>query len=243
MSGRRIMVIGSCGGIGKSCAEKLDKLGYRLVVTGTDEEKIKSVIDHLNNVDMYMKMDVTDTNQVKQIFDCLKEKKLKLDGMIYASGISGVQPLKVINRELLHNVFEVNCFGFMDVCKYMASKRISNDFSSIVAISSMASVENYIGEIAYCASKAALNSAVKVASKELMNRKIRVNAVLPGTTETPMINQAREFDTGFDENVLRNQPLGIIQPEYVADMVEFLLSDKSRFITGDCIMINAGREC
>lgn len=90
--------------------------------------------------------------------------------------------------------------------------------------------------------KFALDSAVKVISKELLGRKIRVNAILPGTTETEMPQSARQFVGDFDEKIRKSQPLGFIDPVYIAYLIEFLLSDETKYVTGTCIPVGAGRE-
>ena len=185
--------------------------------------------------------DIHSSECIKNLFQFLKEEKIKLNGLVYSIGVEGVMPLKMMNRAYLTNIMDTNCIAFIELCKYFSSKRISEDGASVVAISSLASWMNYIGELAYCVSKAALDSAVKGTAKELLNRKIRVNAILPGTTETAMLSKARERVENFDERVLKSQPLGIIDARQIAYLVSFLLSEKSEYITGACIPVGAGR--
>lgn len=253
---RKIMILGSTGGIGSSCAEYLNSLDTELYLVGRDEEKLKLLQKKLmldcdtkageinEEADrqriVTLKADIHSSECIKNLFQVLKEKKIKLNGMIYSVGIEGVMPLKMMNRDYLTNVMDANCIAFIELCKYFSSKKVSEDGASIVAISSLASLKNYIGELAYCVSKAALNSAVKGAAKEFLNRKIRVNAVLPGTTETAMLSKARERVENFDERVLKSQPLGIIDARQIAYLTSFLLSEKSKYITGTCIPVCAG---
>ena len=103
-----------------------------------------------------------------------------------------------------------------------------------MALSSMASYTSDSGMMAYAGAKSAINTAIKVVSKECAKRKIRANAVLPGMVFTPMTTD------GTDEYVKENQPFGFIEKEQVAYLIEFLLSDKSRYITGSEIPISGG---
>lgn len=253
---KRIMIFGSTGGIGSSCAEYLNSPDTELYLVGRNEDKLKLQQQNLlRNCSTGMEVDAMADKQrvvtlvadihspecIKDLFQYFKDNKIRLDGLVYSVGVEGVMPLKMLNRDYLTNVIEANCVAFIELCKYFSSKRTSKDGSSVVAISSMASCMNYIGELAYCVSKAALDSAVRGTAKELLSRKIRVNAVLPGTVETDMLVKARERVENFDERVLKSQPLGIIDARQIAYLVSFLLSEKSAYITGACIPVGAGR--
>lgn len=253
---RRIMILGATGGIGRSCAEHLNTNNTELYLVGRDEDKLKLLqkkllLDCANGVEaanqetdtqriVTFAADIHSSECIKNLFQVLKEKKIKLSGLVYSVGIEGVMPLKMMNRDYVTDVMDANCIAFIEVCKYFSSKRITEDGASVVAVSSLASLKNYVGELAYCVSKAALDSAVKGIAKELLSRKIRVNAVLPGTTETTMLLKARERVENFDERVLKSQPLGIIDANQIAYLVSFLLSEMSKYITGACIPVSAG---
>ena len=93
----------------------------------------------------------------------------------------------------------------------------------------------------YAASKGAVNSMVKVIAKELVRREIRVNAIMPGFVNTKLLTPFRESVENFDEMIQKEQPWGLIEPEQVADLAEFLLSEQSRMITGALIPITGGK--
>lgn len=125
----------------------------------------------------------------------------------------------------------------------MSSKRYANDGASIIAISSTSSLCGQKGGSIYAASKAAVNSFVKSASMELISREIRINAIAPAMVETPMYYRTAKLIPEIIEDTQRTQPLGVIQPESVADLAEFLMTEKSKYITGMVIPINAGLVC
>ena len=255
---KRIMIVGATGGIGSSCAECLNSPDTELFLVGRNEEKLgllkaklqsetngtsypdnNEILEGQNRI-MTIEADMMSSDDIKTIFKILKEKKVKLNGLVYAAGIEGVMPLRVLNREYLNDVMNTNCMAFLEICKHISSKSVSLDGAAIVAISSLASARSYVGELPYCVSKAALDAAVRTTAKELLVRKIRVNGVLPGTTETAMIDKARERIENLDERLRGIQPLGIIETDQIVFLSEFLLSDKAKFITGSCIPVNAG---
>lgn len=244
---KNIMVVGATGGIGMACAKTIDAKiqGGYLVLVGRDVDKLQKLQAELNADTVVISADVKEQCDIDHVFNIIRERNMKLDGFVYAAGIEGVKPLKLLSMDMMTNVMKTNCFGFIEMCKYMASKKYTADGCSIVAISSLAGSEsqNYIGELIYCVSKAALNKAVKVIAKELLRRKIRVNAVLPATTDTAMIRNSymSQNDEEYLQHITKNQPLGILQPNDIADFVMYLLMDQSKTVTGACIPINGGR--
>lgn len=218
--------------------------GGGCVLVGRRTEALQDLKDKYPSTVATIVADVSDMDSIKKIFDEIQYQKFRLSGLVYAAGIEGVMPLKVMTMDFMDGVMRTNCLGFVEMCKYMSNKKYSLDGASIVAVSSLAGMDGntYIGELAYCVSKAALNKAVKGASRELLRRKIRVNAVLPATTDTEMISNSYMVQNSDLSEVLKEQPFGIIPPKYVAEVINFLLSDESRFITGACIPISAGRN-
>lgn len=184
------------------------------------------------------------------VFGACKECKIKLDGMVYSAGMDGTWPIKANNTALMEEMMKVNCFAFVEMARNFYSKRFSSDGASIVAVSSIASLLNDIGMSAYCASKAALNSYVKIMAKEFVRRKIRVNAVLPAGVSTPMAEKKGDLLSGLvveetgggNDTSLNPQPLGMIPAEAIASQIMFLLSDKATYITGELLTIGAGRS-
>ena len=96
------------------------------------------------------------------------------------------------------------------------------------------------GHCGYAASKAALDAIVQVMSKEFSRRKIRVNAILPTYVDTPLLRGDMENTFDLQGRIEANQPFGIIDPRYLAYLVEFLISDKAKYITGTLIPVTAG---
>ena len=229
-----ILVTGASSGIGLTIVNYLDSLGYNLVLCSRREERLKEISSALTNIPILMIVDLCNLEGVEKIFQALKEKSIKLDGMIHCAGIGSNCPIRGNNVEDMEKIMATNYFSFVELGKYFSKKSYSNEGGSIVAISSISPLTCYTGACNYAASKSAVNIAVKIMSKEFMKRKIRVNAILPAYVNAPL-GPAED-----DEEYIKQQPLGIIQPEYVAYLVEFLLSDKSKYMTGTLIPISGG---
>lgn len=104
----------------------------------------------------------------------------------------------------------------------------------------MASRSCAAGHCGYAASKAALDAMVQVMAKEFVHRKIRVNAILPRYVNTPLIQGELEDTFGLKEQIDKSQKLGLIEPQSLAYLTEFLVSDKGKYITGALIPVTAG---
>jgi NAD(P)-dependent dehydrogenase (short-subunit alcohol dehydrogenase family) len=132
----------------------------------------------------------------------------------------------------------------MELCKGFQSKSCFHKKNpSITWISSIASLMGNKGIVSYCASKGAINAAVRALAIESSMKKIRVNAVLPGIVKTPMIEKEATIFTPEALEQLENEyPLGLGEPADIAELVCFLISNKARWISGQSIIIDGGRS-
>lgn len=250
--GKNYMIVGASSGIGEACVDKLSEEAENLIIVARNKEKLNFLQSQYQgkiNV-VPVSYDVTDLDHINTVFTVCKEKKIKLDGLVYSAGMDGTWPIKINNTALMQEMMTVNCFGFVEMARNFYSKRFSADGASIVVVSSIASVLNETGMSAYCASKAALNSYVKTMSKEFVRRRIRVNAVLPAGVSTPMAEEKGILLSGLavagnggENGILQDpQPLGMIPPNIVASQIAYLLSDQADYITGELLTMGAGRS-
>ena len=231
---RWILVTGASSGIGLEIVRHLDSLNYNVILCARREEKLKDITSALKNEAIVMPVDLCNLLEIEKIFMILKKAEIRLNGMVHCAGTGNTLPVRNNNVEAMQKIMATNYFSFVKLGKYFSKKIYSNEGASIVAISSISPLTCYTGACNYAASKSAFNIAVKIMSKEFMKRKIRVNAILPAYVNAPL-GPAED-----DEEYIKQQPLGIIQPEYVAYLVEFLLSDKSKYMTGTLIPISGG---
>lgn len=229
-----ILLTGASSGIGWVTAKYLDAQGYRLLLVARTREKLELLATELGTEPIVFPFDLCALNEIGMIFEQCKAQGIKLDGLVHCAGIGDITAVRANVIENMEKVMATNYFSFVEMGKYFSLRKYSNEGASIVAVSSISPLTCYPGACNYAASKSAINTAVRIMSKEFMKRKIRVNAVLPGYVNAPM---------GPDENdpvYIAQQPLGVIQAPYVSYMIEFLLSDKAKYMTGTLVPISGG---
>jgi len=238
---KTFLVTGASSGIGAAVSKYLAGCGYRVVMVARSAQKLKETAKEMVNEPILIPFDLTKFDEYDVIFDVCKEQGIKFDGFIHCAGVGTSMPVKRIRiQEDMESQMEINAYAFAQLGRYFGSKRYSNDGGSIVAISSIAAHSCVPGHCGYAASKAALDAIVQVMSKEFSKRKIRVNAILPSFVDTPLLRGDLEKIYDLQGRIEVNQPFGIIDPRYLAYLVEFLISDKAKYITGTLIPVTAG---
>ena len=234
---KNILITGASSGIGKEISLYLAKQGTTVILIGRNEERLREIKEQIGDKAYTYVCDLNHTEKIRGIFDFCRKNGLKLDGMVHSAGISEPMPVRSVSIQNVEETMRVNCMSFAELGKYLGGKRYSNEQASVVAISSLAATRPAMGQVSYAASKAALNSMVEVMSKEFLKRKIRVNAIMPSYVDTPMVAEGGRFgmNNGIDQ-----MPLGVIEPIQIAYLTEFLLSDRSKYITGAAIPVSAG---
>jgi len=228
---KNILITGASSGIGRETAFYLHSKGYRVVLLARNIEKLKQLSRELGNSPI-IEYDLNNLVDIESIFLKLQDMGLKLDGMVHCAGINRDMPVKANELHDMLETMNINLLSFIQLSKFFCLKRYSNNDSSVIAMSSIAAISCDKSMCTYSASKAGLDAAVRVMSKEFARRKIRVNSIQPTFVDTPMLN-------GLSETQTHNQPLGIINPVNVAYLIEFLLSDKSAYISGSNIKMSS----
>ena len=142
-------------------------------------------------------------------------------------------------QEKIDKMFQTNYFSQLILVQLLLKKKLVNKGASIVFISSISSILGVPGTLLYASSKASVNAAVRVLASELAGQMIRVNAICPGIVKTEMLN-GTNIETDIFMNQEEKYPLGLGSPEDVGNCVLFLLSRASRWLTGQCIVIDGG---
>ena len=164
----------------------------------------------------------------------------KIDGGLYSAGIWGFTPLNNFDIDLAHKIFDTSFWGMMNFLQIATKKKFSNIGASFVTISSVEADYGSKGLFAYSASKAAVQAAVRCISKEIVVRnKHRINSVAPAMVKTEMMEKYSDSATQNDEMLARHL-LGLGKPTDISQMVLFLLSDNSSWITGQTFFVDGG---
>lgn len=163
----------------------------------------------------------------------------KFSGIVYAAGIGGVRPLGLMSTNFVHQMMNANLYAFLEFARLLTKKTRFENGGSIVAISSVSSIKGLKSKIAYSASKAALDAAVRGMAAELADRKIRVNSIRKGWVEADLKHDFIQDNIALSANDDHSkQLLGTIDTEDLAKLVCFLLSDDSKFISGTNVLLD-----
>lgn len=245
LKNKTILVTGASSGIGAGIAELLDKLEAKVVMVARREDKLEQLKNKLKNPQSsYVTADLAELDAIEELVKKIVNDNGPLDGFVHCAGITSSRPLKTIKPDILDKVMKINFYSFVELCRCIAmKKRFSDRGFNIVGISSTSSIQGNASKTAYCASKAAMDAAVRCMAKELSGKGIRANTIAPAFIETEMYKKF--LDKGEDskdaELVMARQYLGLGRVEDVANMAAFLLSDASRFITGSTIGVDGGK--
>ena len=233
---KTVLVTGCTSGMGLDLVRYLYETGYAVVLCGRSEEKLQALSGELDDA-FYCVCDVNEDGQIKAVFERLKEAGIRLDGLVHCAGTGSNVPIRLFQEEEMRAQMQIHYYAFLQFMKYFYKKTVSNDGASVVGVSSMAVLTKRKGSTLYTAAMNAMNTAVQIGSKEFLKRGIRVNSIMPAYVDTPMNAELHEY-----VNIDEAQPMGMIPPRAVSGIIEFLLSDKSRYITGANIPVSAGME-
>ena len=225
---KNIVIIGCGSGIGLATAKELHKTHQVLGISRTKT----SEIDNLN-IQFYEKNILSDSLEDITFPE-------KIDGLVYAPGSINLKPFNRLTEEDFRNDFEINVLGAVKIIQKLLSNLKKEDNASIVLFSSVAAKTGMPFHASIATSKAAIEGLTKSLAAELAAQKIRVNAIAPSLTETPLASQLLSSEERREASAKRHPLQKIGQPEEIAKMVVFLLSESGSWITGQTIGIDGG---
>lgn len=239
LEGKTIMVTGASSGIGRSIAITCSKMGAKVIINGRNTAKLQETSSLMeDDSGIIMAGDLTDANALSSIVNALP----KLDGLVHCAGLGQ----RILCKDLMsNNVDEVMNVNFkapvLLQSEILGQKKI-NKGASVVFIASIASWSPSFGNSVYSASKGAIISYANCLALELAPRKIRVNCISPAMVWTDLITK-----DGIDEEQLKEDeskyPLKRYgQPEDIANLAVYMLSDASTWMTGSNVKISGGGQ-
>lgn len=240
LSNKHIIITGASSGIGRACAIQASRLGAKVTLIARREDKLRETINLMEEQDKhaYYCFDLNNTENIESLIKNIIAEQGTVDGLCHAAGIATPRPLKLSKPNYVSKMFSVHIFAFAELVRVLSLKHNLNDGASLVGISSVAAERGNIAQGIYGAAKGAMNSFIKPIAKELSNRKIRINNVAYGIVDTQMFQEF--LANGGNEEVIKQQYLGVIDTETAANAVMFLLSDASKFTTGSVLPVYAG---
>lgn len=239
LKGKQILVTGASSGIGRAIAVDCARMGASVSLTARNEQRLQETLSLLpDGSGTVVRADLT----LRQELECLVEQLPPLDGVVHVAGVGSCCLCKNITEHDIHHVVGPNLTApLLLQAKLLQSRKVKKN-ASIAYIASKAATSPSIGNAVYSASKAALVSYAKCLALELAPRKIRVNCVCPAMVWTDLILQE-----GVDREILeeneKKYPLGRYgQPEDIAPLVVYLMSDASTWMTGSALEITGGAQ-
>jgi NAD(P)-dependent dehydrogenase (short-subunit alcohol dehydrogenase family) len=237
------LVIGGNSGIGRAAAVGYAAEGASVVITGRDPRTLGDVEKELGAQALAIRSDVADAASLDAVMAAIKARHGHIDVLFVNAGIGTFAPIPDVTPQRWDEVHAVNLKG----CFFAAQKALPlmADGGAIVFTGSIGSVLAVPGNVIYASAKAGLRAVARIFAAELLPRRIRVNMVSPGPTETPLIHRnvgmSPDAVNALRERMIANTPMRRMgEPEEVARAVLFLSSDEASFITGVDLFVDGG---
>jgi NAD(P)-dependent dehydrogenase (short-subunit alcohol dehydrogenase family) len=238
LNNKTIFITGASSGIGRQIAISISEMGGNVVITGRNEDRLKQTISSLKKGShSYFVADLANENERENLISNLPQ----LDGLVQSAGVVKPFPIKYISQEKIDETLNINFEVPLLLMAGITRHEKLNNNSSVVFISSISGQHPYMGASLYAGSKAALENLSKVYALENYHLGIRSNCISPAMVKTEMYDETEQIMSKeiMDEHVAK-YPLGVGQPEDVANTAVFLLSEASKWITGINIVIDGG---
>lgn len=247
IDGSIILITGGASGIGETMAKSLAIKGAMVYICDMQEAKGLKLQQNSNSKIKFIKCDITDEENVKQMINSIKEEQGRLDVVVNSAGIVWAELVASDKhthaREGFEKVFKVNTYGSFLVSKHAAKLMCEKADKEkecngvITFVSSVAGIEGQKGQTAYASSKGALIGMVLPMARDLGKYKIRVNAIAPGIIETPMTENMKSSNVG--KMLVNATPLKTAgKPIHVALASEFLIEND--FVNGTVLRVDGG---
>ena len=238
LEGKTVIVTGASSGIGKATAILCAEMGAKVVALGRNEQRLAETMAQLQGEGHIMS--AFDLNDEKAMDAAIAALTL-VDGVACCAGVANMNPFQFVAKEEMDRVFSANFFSpVMLVNKLLKAKKLQKG-SSVVFVSSVDGPKVvHAGNSVYSASKSALVGMARNMAVDLVGKKIRVNSVLPGTTDTKMIRTTNVMEEMLQETAKALPMKRFAMPQEIANAIVFLLSEASSYITGTELVVDGG---
>ncbi len=242
LDGKIVLVTGASRGIGLATSTTCAQHGATVLMLGRNEETLEQARQQVTaaaetNV-FKVVADVTDPVSVANAFQAIFKQHKRLDALVANAGVLEAALIGMVTESQIEHVFSVNTFGVLYCSQYAARLMVKSGGGSIVSISSIVGTHGTSGLAVYGGSKAAVIGITKSLAKELAPQQIRVNAIAPGFIDTDMTRSLPVEK--FAERAASIGMGRVGTPGDVADAALFLISDLSRYVTGQIIGVDGG---
>jgi NAD(P)-dependent dehydrogenase (short-subunit alcohol dehydrogenase family) len=243
LSGLKVAVTGALGGIGLPTLKHLESVGAQLIAIDVlDSVSAKKILlDYGISVESYHKIDITSSDELNGLIEDLKKSSFP-NSLVNLAGVVSVGPIHEQTEGSIRRVFEINVIGQTLISQRFIREWLEDGLSgNIIFTSSWIDHVPWPSVTPYAASKAAIVAISRGIARELATKKIRSNIISPGIVNVGMAAKQWREEPDYRRRAERAIPLGVLQePISVAHGIEFLLSEKSSYMTGSNLLIDGG---
>src|ERR1700688_608881 len=242
LEGKIALITGGNSGIGLATAKAFVNEGAYVFITGRRETELAAAVKEIGRNVTGVRGDVSNLGDLDRLFAQIRREKGKLDIVFSNAGVAKYAPFGKITEELYDSIFSINVKGLLFTVQ--KALPLLPDGASIILCASVVASKGLASNSVYSATKAAVRSFARTWTTDLKDRRIRVNAVSPGSIDTPGLNELLgSSETGQQrlKMISNTVPLGRLgKPDEIAKAVLFLASDDSSFITGTESFVDGG---
>ena len=238
LKGKKVLVTGASGGIGKAIAMQLSSSGADLCLTGRNKSELENLQKIIGRNCQIIISDLSNSDGINNLADQAQEIMGQIDILVNNAGITKDNLFMRMSEDDWNEVININLNSIFKLTKQLIKGMIKRRYGRIINITSVIGVAGGAGQSNYSASKAGIIAMSKSLAQEVGSRSVTVNSIAPGFIET---NMTAELSDDRKEDILRSISVGRLgKPDDIAGAVCFLASDKASYITGQTIHINGG---
>jgi len=242
LEGKIALITGGNSGIGLATAKRFVNEGAYVFITGRREPELAAAVKEIGRNVTGVQGDVSNLADLDRLFEQIKREKGKLDIVFANAGVARFAPFGTITEEFFDSIFDINVKGVLFTVQ--KALPLLPDGASIILNASIVGSKGFSANSVYSATKAALRSFARTWTTDLKDRRIRVNAVSPGSTDTPGLSgllASSEVGQQRLKMISNSVPLGRLgTPDEIAKAVVFLASDDSSYVTGIELFVDGG---
>tara|TARA_B100000963_G_scaffold352521_1_gene365820 strand:- start:39 stop:776 length:738 start_codon:yes stop_codon:yes gene_type:complete len=238
LNGKKVLVTGASGGIGKAIAMELSSSGADLCLTGRNKSELENLQKIIGGNCQIIISDLSNSEGISNLADQAQDIMGQIDILVNNAGITKDNLFMRMSEDDWNEVININLNSIFKLTKQLIKGMIKRRYGRIINITSVIGVAGGAGQSNYSASKAGIIAMSKSLAQEVGSRSVTVNSIAPGFIET---NMTAELSDDRKEDILRSISVGRLgKPDDIAGAVCFLASDKASYITGQTIHINGG---
>ena len=238
LNGKKVLVTGASGGIGRAIAMELSSSGADLCLTGRNKSELENLQKIIGRNCQIIISDLSNSEGISSLADQAQDIMGQIDILVNNAGITKDNLFMRMSEDDWNEVININLNSIFKLTKQLIKGMIKRRYGRIINITSVIGVAGGAGQSNYSASKAGIIAMSKSLAQEVGSRSVTVNSIAPGFIET---NMTAELSDERKEDILRSISVGRLgKPDDIAGAVCFLASDKASYITGQTIHINGG---